>query len=479
VITDHHLPGAALPAADAIVNPNQPGCSFPSKNLAGVGVMFYVLMALRARLRAMGWFQARDLPETNLAELLDLVALGTVADVVPLDGNNRILVAQGLARMRAGYCRAGIRALIEVSGRNLSRLTASDLGFAIGPRLNAAGRLSDMSLGIECLLSEADSAALEMAKCLDELNRDRRAIEWQMQTQALAILETLTLEHSQDLPFGVCLFDEGWHQGVIGIVASRLVERYHRPVVLIAGAEELWKGSGRSTGAFDLHAGLAACSAELERFGGHRAAAGFSIRPERVGAFAAAFAAHADAALTEEELRPVTFVDALVHGSELTLQLCAELARLGPFGLGNPGVTLLVGGCELVELATVGEGRHLRFRVRDGGSDAGSAIAFGFGRQLDRYRRVGHYDIAFRLEENHWNGTVAPQLVVRRIFEGADRFEELYAWLRREWTAKRRAPEAEAVFRELELEAGGPRRHPLESETFRALLAEPALLRAA
>ncbi|HYY16646.1 MAG TPA: DHH family phosphoesterase, partial [Gammaproteobacteria bacterium] len=172
VITDHHLPGAALPAADAIVNPNQPGCSFPSKNLAGVGVMFYVLMALRARLRAMGWFQARDLPETNLAELLDLVALGTVADVVPLDGNNRILVAQGLARMRAGYCRAGIRALIEVSGRNLSRLTASDLGFAIGPRLNAAGRLSDMSLGIECLLSETDSAALEMAKCLDELNRD-------------------------------------------------------------------------------------------------------------------------------------------------------------------------------------------------------------------------------------------------------------------------------------------------------------------
>ena len=265
---------------------------------------------------------------------------------------------------------------------------------------------------------------------------------------------------------------------MIGIVASRLVERYHRPVVLIAGGEREWKGSGRSTGSFDLHAGLAACSDHLVRFGGHRAAAGLSIDPARVEAFAAAFAAHTDANLPEEQLRPRTMIDALVHGSELTLDLCAELARLAPFGLGNPGVTLLVAGCELSDVSAVGEGKHLRFRVKDGARDAGSAIAFGFGRQIDRFRQEVRFDVAFRLEENHWNGTVAPQLVVKRVFDGEPRYRELRDWLAGLWRdgASAWPEEAAAIFAELELGRGEQRRHLLESPTFCRLLEEPSTL---
>jgi single-stranded-DNA-specific exonuclease len=269
---------------------------------------------------------------------------------------------------------------------------------------------------------------------------------------------------------------------VIGIVASRLVERFHRPVVLIAGTGEEWKGSGRSTGAFDLHGGLAACAGHLERFGGHRAAAGLSIRPDRVEDFAEAFAEHADAALTDDDLRAVTKVDAVVSGRELTLDLCAELRRLAPFGLGNPGVTLLLPSCELGDLAPVGNGKHLRFRVREGGRDSGSAIAFGLGGQLDRYRREGRYDVVFRLEENHWNGTVAPQLVVGRVLDAPERYESLRAWLTEQWRLREaeRSPEARMVFAELGLDRETKGRRPLlESETFRALLEEPALARAA
>jgi single-stranded-DNA-specific exonuclease len=274
-----------------------------------------------------------------------------------------------------------------------------------------------------------------------------------------------------------------WHEGVIGIVASRLVERYHRPVVLIAGGEREWKGSGRTSGSFDLHGGLAACSEHLVRFGGHRAAAGLSIEPTQVEAFAVAFAEHADANLPEEQLRPRTAIDALVHGSELTLDLCAELAGLAPFGLGNPGVTLLVAGCQLSDVATVGDGKHLRFRVKDGPCDAGSAIAFGFGRQLDRFRQEERFDVAFRLEENRWNGTVAPQLVVKRVFDGEPRYRELREWLAGLWREGAQAwpPEAAAIFAELELgEEESGRRHLLESAAFRALLeAPPALAKAA
>jgi single-stranded-DNA-specific exonuclease len=278
---------------------------------------------------------------------------------------------------------------------------------------------------------------------------------------------------------GYVLADEGWHEGVIGIVASRLVERYHRPVVLIAGTDGDWKGSGRSIPAFDLHAGLAACSDRLERFGGHRAAAGLSVKPEAVDGLARAFAVYADEHLSDEDLRPVTNVDAIVPGAALGLDLCEELRRLAPFGLGNPGVTLLVAGCELGDLAAVGEGKHLRFRVRDRGRPAGSAIAFGLGAQLDRYRRVGRYDIAFRLEENRWNGTTAPQLVVRRIFETPDRYLELRDRFVREWRSGRLSPDGAKIVAELDLEPGGPWRSLLGSETFRMLLDEPAELRRA
>ena len=258
---------------------------------------------------------------------------------------------------------------------------------------------------------------------------------------------------------------------MIGIVASRLVERYNRPVVIIAGTDGEWKGSGRSVPAFDLHAGLGACSGHLMRFGGHRAAAGLTIEAERVETFAAAFAAHADATLSEDDLRPVTRIDAIVPGAKLGLDLCAELQRLAPFGIGNPGVVLLVDGCEVAEPSTVGDGKHLRFRVRQRGRDAGSAIAFGMGGQLDRFRREERYDVAFRLQENRWNGTVAPQLVVRRVFDAADGFEGLREWLAGQWRAGEASwtPEARAIFGELEL-ADGAKRSLLESATFRALL---------
>jgi single-stranded-DNA-specific exonuclease len=271
---------------------------------------------------------------------------------------------------------------------------------------------------------------------------------------------------------------------VIGIVASRLVERFNRPVVLIAGTDGDWKGSGRSIPSFDLHGGLAACAELLGRWGGHRAAAGLSIKPENVDAFARAFAEHAAGLLVEEDLQPVTRIDAVVpRGTRLTLDLCAELARLAPFGLGNPEITLLAPGCELGDLATVGEGKHLRFRVRRDGTDAGSAIAFGAGMRLDSYTRGGRFDVAFRLEENRWNGTVSPQLVVRRIYTADERFDELREWLVTEYRkpAAARREDAMEVFAELEIETAGlGRRHLLESERFRALLdREPALARAA
>jgi single-stranded-DNA-specific exonuclease len=356
---------------------------------------------------------------------------------------------------------------------------AGAVGFRLAPRINAAGRLGHPGIALDLLLTEDRNEAKRLAGELERLNRDRQAVEQRIAREAVARVEEWP--ESKQRRRGYVLADEGWHEGVIGIVASRLVERFHRPVVLIAGGEEAWKGSGRSIPSFDLHGALGASAAHLERFGGHRAAAGLSIRPENVDAFADAFARHADGEVADDDLRPFTVVDAILpRSTRLTLELCTELARLAPFGLGNPEVTLLAADCELSDLQTVGDGKHLRFRVRQHGTDAGGAIAFGLGGQLDRLRRPGRHDVAFRLEENRWNGTVAPQLTIRRVFEADDRFEELYAWLRGEWDAPARSAEAQAVFDELESEAGGLRRHPLESEAFRRLLAEPpSLARAA
>lgn len=328
LVTDHHLPGPELPAADAIINPNQPGCEFPSKAMAGVGVIFYVMLALRARLRELDWFARRGLKEPNLAELLDLVALGSVADVVPLDANNRILVHQGLARIRAGRARPGLRALLEVAGRPPVRITSTDLGFILGPRLNAAGRLDDMSLGIECLLCDDEALARDMAVQLDQLNQDRKAIEQGMQREALAQLKELSLEQ---LPFGLCLFDADWHQGVIGILASRLKERYHRPTIAFADAGDgSLKGSARSIPGFHIRDALDAVAARhpglISKFGGHAMAAGLSLPQENFGAFSAAFDAEVRRQLAEEDLAGRLLSDGQLSIQEFHL----ELARVAP-----------------------------------------------------------------------------------------------------------------------------------------------------
>ena len=289
LVTDHHLPGRELPAADAIVNPNQPGCEFPSKSIAGVGVIFYVMLALRSRLRDNGWFTSKGIPEPNLAEQLDLVALGTVADVVALDHNNRILVSEGIKRIRAGRARPGILSLLTLAKRNFSTLAASDLGFAVGPRLNAAGRLDDMSTGIECLLTQSEHEAHEYALELDGMNKDRRDIEAGMREQAFALVDQLAFD-ADDLPAGLSLFDERWHQGVVGIVASRIKERCHRPVIAFALAdaddpESELKGSARSIPGFHIRDALDAVAAAnpglVTKFGGHAMAAGLSVESAR------------------------------------------------------------------------------------------------------------------------------------------------------------------------------------------------------
>jgi single-stranded-DNA-specific exonuclease len=466
VVSDHHRAGDALPDCP-VVGPYR-GSAYPFGELCGTGVVFKLGQALLGT------------ESETLLRHLDLVATATIADVVSLVDENRGLAIAGL-RSLASTQKPGLRELMKVARVDPAAVDAGTVGFRLAPRLNAAGRLGDPEAALELLLTTDPAEAVRLAHRLDELNRDRQAVEERILREAVAEIESWPEKKRRR--HGYVLAREEWHEGVIGIVASRLVERYHRPVVMIAGGEREWKGSGRSTGSFDLHGGLAACSDRLVRFGGHRAAAGLSIDPAEIEGFAAAFSAHADANLSEAELAPMTVVDALVHGSDLTLDLCAELARLAPFGLGNPGVTLLVAGCELRDVAAVGDGKHLRFRVKDGERDAGSAIAFGFGRQFDRFRQESAFDVAFRLEENHWNGAVAPQLVVRRVFDADPHYRELREWLRRLWHEGHDAwpPEAATIFAELELGQGEVgRRHLLESPTFRGLLkAPPSLAEAA
>jgi single-stranded-DNA-specific exonuclease len=462
IVTDHHRPAEELP--DCPIVATRPS-DYPFPELCGTGVVYKLGQALLG-------------PDSDeLKRHLDLVALATVADVVPLVGENRSFAIAGL-RGLARTQKPGLQALMKVARVDPATVDAGQVGFRLAPRINAAGRLGHPRAALELLLTEDRDEARRLADRLEELNRDRQAVEDKILRAAISQVEEWPEATRRRRAY--VLWGEDWHEGVIGIVASRLVERFNRPAVLIAGSEGLWKGSGRSIPSFDLHGALAGCAQYLERFGGHRAAAGLSIAPDRIEGFAEAFAAQAEGMLGSEDLVPTTVVDAVLpRDARLTLDLCQELRRLAPFGLGNPDVTLLAPGCELGDLATVGEGKHLRFRVHRHGHDAGGAIAFGHGTRLDRYRREGRYDVAFRLQENHWNGTVAPQLVVRRVFEADDRFDEVYAWLREQWNAQTRDVQAQAIFDELEVESGGPKRHPLESEMFRALLAEPAVLRAA
>ncbi len=463
IVTDHHRPGESLPDCPAVAT--RPS-DYPFPELCGTGVVHKLGQALLGR------------DSDALRSHADIVAVATIADVVPLVDENRALAIEGLRRLAATQ-KPGLRALMRAARVDPATVDSGAVGFRLAPRINAAGRLGHPAAALELLLTDDDDTARRLADELEQLNRERQTVEDTIVRAAIAQVEEWPDELRRRRAY--VLWSEEWHEGVIGIVASRLVERYQRPVVLIAAGEQEWKGSGRSIPAFDLHGGLHACSGLLERFGGHRAAAGLSLSPERIDEFAAAFAEHAASVLAEDDLRRVTRVDAVVaRGVPLTLGLCQELARLAPFGLGNPNVMLLAPSCGLGDLAAVGEGKHLRFRVRtEAGVDGGSAIGFGMGGQLDRYRRPGPYDVAFRLQENQWNGTVAPQLVVQRVFDTPDRYREVRDWLVAEYRKENgRNPLADEIFAELRLE-NGARRSLLESERFRELLVDVPLPRAA
>jgi single-stranded-DNA-specific exonuclease len=405
VITDHHLPGERLPDAACIVNPNQNGCGFPSKHLAGVGVMFYAMLQLRAELRARGAFRER--PEPNLAQLLDLVALGTVADVVRLDDNNRRLIAQGIARIRAGRSRPGLEALLRVAGRDPSRASTYDLGFVLGPRLNAAGRLEDMTIGIECLLSTEIGSAEALAQRLDELNRERRAIEANMHDGALAHLDRVVPGER----YGISLYDPTWHQGVIGILAARIRERVHRPVIAFApGQPGELKGSGRSIPSLHLRDALDLLDKRhpgvLLRFGGHVAAAGLSIRTADYERFSHAFDATVKELLSPADLHLRLETDGPLFPGEMSFRLAEAFDEM-VWGQGFPPPKFR-GDFEVVDQRVVG-GVHLRLQllVLEANARAVEAILFGSADPVPpRIRAV------FRLEMNEFNGTRGVQLVI-------------------------------------------------------------------
>jgi single-stranded-DNA-specific exonuclease len=419
VVTDHHLPGETLPAADAIVNPNQPGDGFPSKALAGVGVMFYLLGVLRSVLRVRGWF-GRGRREPNLASYLDLVALGTVADLVPLDHNNRILVAQGLERIRRGFARPGLMALLRAGNRDYRYADASDLGFAVGPRLNAAGRLEDMAAGIRCLLTEDRDEADRLAAGLDELNRRRKDLQEQMQHEALAqarrLVETLGPEPPRQ---AVCLFDESWHQGIVGLVASRVKDAVHRPVIAFApeaeGAARL-KGSARSVRGLHIRDALALVDARhpglMEAFGGHAMAAGLSLCRDHLPVFEQALDAAVLTVLDGAELSETVWTDGSLAAAELDLATSLALERAGPWGQRFPE-PVFDDHFDVLERRVVG-GAHLKMTVeRHGGGAALDAIAFN--RLPDDLPPRGPVRLLYRLGVNRWRDRESCQLMVEDI----------------------------------------------------------------
>lgn len=402
LVTDHHLPGRTLPLAAAIVNPNQPGCAFASKHLAGVGVMFYVMLALRAELRRRGAFRERE--EPLLADLLDLVALGTVADVVRLDRNNRVLVSQGLKRIRAGRMQPGVRALFAAAGRDPQRASSFDLGFLIGPRINAAGRLEDMGLGIECLATDDYGRALSLARSLDELNRERRTIEAGMREQAEAFLSGVQAGENASL----CLFDRSWHQGVIGILAGRLRDRLHRPVIAFApGTGNDIKGSGRSIPALNLRDALDLLAKRspglLQRFGGHAAAAGLTLDEADFPRFEAAFESVVRELVAPADLAQVIETDGSLEPAYMNLDTAAMLdAQIWGQGFPRP---LFVDEFEVVKQRVVGD-KHLKLRLARGPRTL-EAMRFN---ALDTF--PPRMRAAYRLAVNEYNGAQTLQLVI-------------------------------------------------------------------
>ncbi len=418
LITDHHLPGETLPEANAIVNPNLPEDTFPSKALAGVGVMFYVLSALRAELRSIGWFADRGVPEPNLAQLLDFVALGTVADVVELDHVNRILVSQGVKRIQSGKGHAGIQAIVEAAGRSCESLTASDLGFVVGPRLNAAGRLEDMSLGIECLLSSDIESGRKIAQRLDSLNHERREIEDRMKLEALDILKTTTMADDAQLPAGICLYDDRWHQGVVGILASRMKDRLNRPVIAFAPADNgILKGSGRSVPGIHIRDILSEVAARnpdlLEKFGGHAMAAGLSIDRSNYDSFSLAFSNLVKEKMGSESHLTVLYTDGELDSKLMMLGFAEQLDAAGPWGHGFPE-PIFHGEFDVVHVRVLKD-KHLKFVLeKPSRKDAIDAIAF-FVDEPHNWLGSNRIKVAYRLSVNEFRDSRTVQMMVDQL----------------------------------------------------------------
>lgn len=423
VVTDHHLPGDLLPIADAMVNPNLDGCQFPSKALAGVGVAFYLMMALCVHMRKIGWFAAQNMAEPKLMELVDLVALGTVADVVPLDKNNRILVHQGLQRIRSGFARPGIQALIEVSRREAKKLIAADFGFALGPRINAAGRLDDMSFGVELLLSNNIHAARRMATELDGLNQTRKEIEEGMKQEAMAFCERLQFGEGQSLPHGIVLFQKDWHQGVIGILASRIKEQFHRPVIAFAAAGDgIIKGSCRSIPGFHMRDALDYIDTKhpgvILKFGGHAMAAGLSVPENRFEEFSRLFDDVVRKLLDDSALKGVILSDGELKPEEFSLHTAEILRQGGPWGQGFPE-PIFDGEFKVLHQKLVGE-KHLKLMLEPLYKGHPTNIMIdGIAFNVDVRRwpdaSVNVVKLAYRLDINEFRGNQSVQLMVEHI----------------------------------------------------------------
>jgi single-stranded-DNA-specific exonuclease len=418
LITDHHLPGLELPLADAVLNPNQHGCSFPCKNLAGVGVVFYLLSALRTRLRDTGWFAINDIDIPNMADWLDLVALGTVADVVPLDHTNRILVHQGLLRIRSGKLRPGLKALLDLADKDLKKLVASDLGFSAGPRLNAAGRMDDMSIGIACLIENEPGAAREYALQLDQLNCQRRAVETDMQKEGLAILGRLQMDQ-KSLPWGLCLFDKDWHIGVVGLLASRIKDKIHRPVIVFADAGNEYKGSARSIPGLHIRDALEVIATAnpklISKFGGHAMAAGLSIKASDYVAFSIAFDEEVKRQLTPFDLENKVLIDGELTSEELSLKNGLLLRDSGPWGqqFSEP---LFKGRFFLISQHIVGK-NHLKLKLSvDGKQDKQlDAIAFNVDLNVWPDYKNKQVEVVYKLNINSWQGSESLQLMIEHF----------------------------------------------------------------
>lgn len=416
LVTDHHLPGEELPEANAIINPNLSDCGFASKHLAGVGVAFYLLVAYRAYLADTQWFQEQRLSPPNLAVLLDLVALGTVADVVTLDQNNRILVHQGIQRIRSRQCRPGILALLEIANRTPDKLVASDLGFAVGPRLNAAGRLDDMTVGIQCLLAKDSVSARRLAFQLDSLNQERKAVEAEMQKDALALLEQLSF--AEDLPAGLSLFQDHWHQGVVGILAGRIKERHFRPTIAFAlQDDETLKGSARSIPGVHIRDLLEELNSRypdiILKFGGHAAAAGLSIRKNQFHAFNECFAALCDEMIPKQLLRGEYQTDGELANNDLCLPFAEQLKEFGPWGQGFPEPTF-DGQFDLLEQRIVGS-NHLKMQVKNDAGLVVDAIAFGVDLKVWPNAAIRKVQLVYKLDVNEFRGRRSVQLLVDAI----------------------------------------------------------------